>query len=410
MAGEEIESRREKLRVLVVLGNLALNGQERGNIQVLYATKRLGVEALFLTHREWGHLHLQPYLDRLGLAWTPLGYARHFTKSLSLRGWIANIRRLVTASLEFRRTMKQYGPTHIHVANPHYFLSVLPALMLTRTPVVYRLGDEPTQHHALYRLLWRWCIVPRVQTFVCVSKHVQARAVESGVPRDKTRVIYSHPPVRPQRVTASDSDADLFNGKTIAYVGQLAPHKGVDLLVEAAIRLCSARDDLRFVLAGTAVARDPFAHALVGKVAALGMEDRIQFLGYVEDVPDILARADVHVCPSRAGEALSNTILEAKHASTPSVVFPSGGLPEVIAHGRDGYVCAGSTAAELQRGIEYFLDMDDAALREAGAAARASLDPLGATTEAFARAWLRAYEGEPEHQAGAARQLSEVIT
>lgn len=91
------KARQTSSLVLVVRGNYALNGQERGNIEVFRAAKARG-----LGRGVWA----------------------------------------------FRRIARAYRPTHIHVANPHYVLSVLPALLVTRTPVVYRLGDAPTDRWA----------------------------------------------------------------------------------------------------------------------------------------------------------------------------------------------------------------------------------------------------------------------
>ena len=380
-------------RVLVVLGNFALNGQERGNIQVFSALKRVGVESLFVTHADWGHRHLQPLLDRLGLQWTTLRYPRHFTKRLSQRGWIGNIKQLLSASRAFGKLIHEYRPTHIHVANPHYFLGVLPALLMTRTPVVYRMGDEPPRHHVLYRWLWRWGIVPRVQAFVCVSEYVREKAIAAGTPAHKTRVIYSHPP---ERLEPESAPRDSFDGRTVAFVGQIAPHKGVDVLVEAAVKLCQSRDDVRFLIAGRITRQNLFGVGLHGKVQALGLADRIQFLNYVDDVPGLLAAAEVHVCPSVWEEPLSNTVVEAKQAGTPSVVFPSGGLPEIVEHERDGFVCRARTTEALTEGVTFFLDAEVNELRAAGEAARASLKRLGVTREAFTESWLRVYGGAPD--------------
>ena len=378
----------ETPRVLVVLGNFALNGQERGNIEVFYAAKNIGVDALFVTHEVWGRHHIQPALDQRGLRWTSLDYARHFTKRLSLRGWVQNVGRLLKASWRFGRIAKAYRPTHIHVANPHYFLSVLPALLLLRTPVVFRLGDVPTQHHPLYRVLWRWFVIPRVRAFVCVSSYVQDRLVESGAPPDKARVIYSYPPERP---APNAIELPPFEGRTVGYIGQIAPHKGVDLLVRVALTLCQTRDDVRFVIAGAVTRQNPFALALLGQVQAAGLGERIRFLDYVEDIPALLSQTDVHVCPSVCEEALSNTVVEAKQAGVPSIVFPSGGLPEVVESGVDGWVCTEASVEGLEAALRQVLALDEAALAAAKSAARSSLSRLGITKPAFARAWGSVY-------------------
>ena len=391
-------------RVLVLLGNAALNGQERGNIEALYAARSVGADALFVTHADWGHAQIQPALDRLGLRWKPLAYAYHFTKRLRPLGWVENLGRLVKASWGLGQIARRYKPTHLHAANQHYVLSVLPALLLMRTPLVYRLGDVPTQHHALYRFVWRWFIVPRVERFVCISEYIRESLIATGAPAHKAQVLYSYPPERPapeQPVTL-----DSFDGQTVAYIGQIRPHKGVGLLVEVALALCRERADVRFVLAGAVTKQNPFALELLGKVQAAGLADRIRFVGYLEDVPGLLAGADVHTCPSVCNEALGNVVLEAKQAGVPSVVFPDGGLPELVEHGVDGFVCRAKTAVALREGIEYYLDMDAATLGAAKEAAGISLLLQGITRAAFAQAWGSVYgiapPDEQQENAGAA--------
>jgi glycosyltransferase involved in cell wall biosynthesis len=386
----EVSTEGEIPRVLVLLGNAALHGQERGNIEVFYAAKDVGVDALFVTHAEWGHAQIEPALERLGLRWTTLAYAYHFTKRLGPLGWVRNIGRLLAASWGLWNIIRKYRPTHIHAANQHYLFSVLPALWLTRVPLVYRLGDVPAQHHVLYRIVWKRLIVPRVQRFVCISEYVQRSLLAMGVAASKTQVLYSHPPERPDSRILFVSDP--FDGVTVTYVGQIRPHKGVHLLIEAALSLCHVRDDVRFLLAGSVARNNPFALALIAKVQAAGMGDRIRFLGYVDDVPGLLAASDLHVCPSVCEEALGNVVLEAKVAGVPSLIFPSGGLPELIEEGRDGWICHTATERAIREQVAIFLDLNPKERTGVGAQAKASLERMGITKRSFAESWKRVFE------------------
>src|SRR5204863_6146229 len=95
----------------------------------------------------------------------------------------------------------------------------------------------------------------------------------------------------------------------------------------------------------------------------------ITFWGYREDIATFLAQTDVHVCPSLFPDPLPNVVGEAKLAAIPSVVFPVGGLPELIEHEVTGYVCRDSTKEALIEGLEYFLHNPDKR-KAAGLAAR----------------------------------------
>ena len=386
-----------KVRALVVLGNTALNGQERGNIEVYRALQGDGVDALFVTHAEWGGRQIEPYLARLGLRSTPLAYAYHFRRGMRPRTVVQNLGRVLRGSRAFWKIARAYRPTHVHVANPHYVLCVLPALWLLRVPVIYRLGDVPTLH-AFYRALWRWGIVPLVWRFVCISEYVAEAAVGSGVPREKTRVVLSAPPGRPAAAASVQlPDRTGPDERTVLFLGQVAEHKGVDVLVEAAA-LLAERWPLRVLVAGRVAPQ--FTQRLGTQVLASGVADRVRFLGYVEDVSGLFAVADVHVCPSVCEEALGNVVLEAKQAGVPSVVFPSGGLPElVVEQGEDGIVCEGRTAEALAAGVGHYLALSPEGLAEAGQAARRSLDALGSDEATFRARWLDAIGVGPEAQA-----------
>jgi len=81
--------------------------------------------------------------------------------------------------------------------------------------------------------------------------------------------------------------------------------------------------------------------------------------------------------------------IEAKQAGIPSVVFPTGALPEIIVHGENGWLCSAPTAAALAEGIEYFL-ADPDRLERAGRAARVSLEPF--SRERFSEAWWQVFQ------------------
>ncbi len=381
-------------RVLVTMGGIPLFGQERGNIQVFHALRDVGVDALFATNAKYGHEAVQPALDDLGMTWTGVYYPGRWVRGKGLRWLRGRLRRGVDSNRDFLRAARAYRPTHIHTMNETYATDLLPSFALLGVPIVYRVGDEPRTHRAIFRFMWRWVLGRRANQFVAISEFIRGRLLEAGVPPEKVRVIYNYPPERPP-LDESDLPDDLrvpYDGRTVVYLGQISADKGVDLLVEAATAICRERGGVRFLLAGDYSWRNPFADTLIASVHETGLADRIRFLGHIEDVGGLLALADVHTAPSVWAEPLSNVVPEAKRAGVPSVVFPSGGLPELaVEDGRDAVVCRSKSADALADGLRHYLDMTDGQLAEAGGAARASLKTLGITREAFVRAWADVY-------------------
>ena len=113
------------------------------------------------------------------------------------------------------------------------------------------------------------------------------------------------------------------------------------------------------------------------------------FLGYVENVFPFLRRSDLHVCPSVSSEGLSHVVGEAKLCGKPSVVFPTGGLPELVEHRIDGYICKDCTVESLIEGLRYFL-ADEAGRRIAGLAASRSLEERFGL-DRFRRQWTEVF-------------------
>lgn len=379
-----------EIRILVIFGNIPLYGQERANIQVMTCLNATGYDILFVTHDQYGFESIQPMLDSLGLRWTEARFPRLISKGMQPREWLDRIGDIVLNNIHISRSIRNFKPTHIHVANEYHFLSALPALVLSRIPIIYRLGDEPRNHRSVFRWLWRSIFRKRVSHFVCISKYIRRRLLVAGVENDDISVIYNFPPDR-VNVPASEELND-WPGLTVTYVGQLKPEKGVDLLFECAIELCHQRNDVRFVFAGDYKWQNSFAESLIERAAAVGLSDRIVFPGFLENIPGLLAVSDVHACPSVWDEPLGNVVVEAKLAGVPSVVFPSGGLPELINHEVDGFICASKTQEALLQGLLHYLDADADYRKSSGREARNSLDRLGITREKFTDAWMKVYE------------------
>jgi glycosyltransferase involved in cell wall biosynthesis len=129
--------------------------------------------------------------------------------------------------------------------------------------------------------------------------------------------------------------------------------------------------------------------ALVARAAAPDLAGRVRFLGQREDVPQLMAASAIHCVPSRPEqrEAFGIVVIEAKQAGIPSVVTPSGALPELIAHEDDGWVCRDFSADALADGIEFFLDADHQ--RQGMASARRSAARYG--RDQFEQAWTSVF-------------------
>jgi glycosyltransferase involved in cell wall biosynthesis len=84
---------------------------------------------------------------------------------------------------------------------------------------------------------------------------------------------------------------------------------------------------------------------------------QVRNLGPITDenqLPILYSAADVFVCPSRE-DNLPNTVMEAMSCGTPVVAFDSHGLPDLVDHKKNGYLCRPFDSQELAQGITEIL-------------------------------------------------------
>lgn len=126
---------------------------------------------------------------------------------------------------------------------------------------------------------------------------------------------------------------------TIGFLGRLAVEKAPDTLVRAGILLARRGVEFRLQLAGDTnwgfTSKHPFhleLDRLVAELESLGIE--VVRTGHLarEDVPQALARTDVHVTPSRWDEPCGLTTLEGLASGRAVVGSATGGTPELL-HG-----------------------------------------------------------------------------
>lgn len=378
----------EAFRILALFGSAVVFGQERGNIEALASLKEQGCEILCLVRDEAWSTRIPATLDERHLAWQKVPFIEQRLPGRLLWLIFRNPIAFWRANWRLWKILKEFKPTHIHAFNQLYVLNFLVALALNSTPMVFRAGDEPTTHNWLWRALWRFHL-RRVDMFVANSRFVRHSLCCSGANPDRVAVIYNKPPQRP----ASKSSAVSLprNGKVITFIGQIGAHKGVHLLVEAFRQLAPEYQESRLLVAGliSEWSGDAWARRLRDMVMAdRDIRERVIFLGYVEDIPGLLDQSDIHVAPSTFEDPAPNVVMEAKRAAKPSVVFPRGGLPELIEHNVDGLVCQEASASALVHSLRTYLS-DPALIDRHGVAARASLDRL--RVGEFGKRWLETY-------------------
>jgi glycosyltransferase involved in cell wall biosynthesis len=391
--GPSPEWRAAPQRIVACCGLMVIaGGLERMAFEVLGALGQRGMAAHCIVNG-WENFRITPLAEASGASWSvgPYWYPlkrRNLTPAVVFKMLVEVAR----VSADLLRVSRRVRPTHVFLPEFDVALRNLPALLWLRAHgvrVIAGLATAPPQG-AFYRVLWRRLVNPVVDRFVANSDFTRRELMAHGIPSEKIETIENMSPRRLQPAVS----AARIPGRVI-FVGQIIPGKGLDLLLEAIALLRGRGLDATLDVVGNIdgwEAPEYRGHraSLRDRASKPDLADAVRFLGFSEDVPGLLGRGSVHCCPSlpELREAFGLVVLEAKLSGLPSVVTPSGNLPEMIEHQRDGWICPRADVEAIAEGLEFFLGRPER-LESAGKAAIASADRYSETR--FASAWAEVF-------------------
>ncbi len=213
----------------------------------------------------------------------------------------------------------------------------------------------------LHRRLWRW-----TSGGIAISESIRRFAIEvEGAPAEKITVVQygidfawpSDDAIASARQTLRaklglDSDALL-----LGMVCRLVEQKGIPYALEAMRRIRAQFPQAHLVITGDGEK----AEELRRLASALGMADRIHWLGWRSDAADLMAAFDLLLAPS-LWEGFGLVLLEAMARRVPVIASRVGAIPEVIVHGESGILIEPRDVAALAQAMARLLD--DRALRK----------------------------------------------
>lgn len=210
-----------------------------------------------------------------------------------------------------------------------------------------------------------------VDRIVCVSAAAAASFAAAGIAADRLAVIRNglgpRAPSRPRAAVRAALGVDASQ-PVVLTAARFTPQKDHAVLIDAVPAVWVAHPALRVWLAG----HGPLEDDLRGRVEQRGLAAVVQFLGQRDDVPDLLAAADLFVLPSRF-EGLPLAALEAMAAALPVVATRVGGTDEAVLDGVTGRLVPPGDPEALGAAIAASLSRPDEAAR-LGAAGRERFD------------------------------------
>jgi glycosyltransferase involved in cell wall biosynthesis len=199
-----------------------------------------------------------------------------------------------------------------------------------------------------------------VDVFISPSKFLKEKMVEFGWPEERIEWL-------PNFLSVADFKPNYNPGDYFLYLGRLSSEKGIITLIRAFSNL--KQPDIRLKIAG----EGPLADELKKRAEP---DPRISFSGYLSGAPlaDITRKALAVVVPSEWYENAPLSVLEAMAYGKPVIGARIGGIPEMIDHGRNGFLFESGDAHALAETMETVLNLGPDTLSGMGRSARGKVE------------------------------------
>lgn len=213
--------------------------------------------------------------------------------------------------------------------------------------VISRRVDFPLKKNVLSRRKY----TKDVDAIIAVSEGVKNVLVEGGVDKKLIRVIPDGIDFAPYE----DKTSKDYLRKELSFapddflvgiVAQLSSDKGHKYLIQSSKELREHSPKIKIIIVG----EGPLRMELNKQVKEIQGEDMVFFMGFREDIPQILNSLDVFVLSSEH-EGLGSILMDAMACSLPIVATRVGGIPELIDHQRTGLLVPPQRPKSLAKAI-----------------------------------------------------------
>jgi glycosyltransferase involved in cell wall biosynthesis len=345
------------LTVFYVIDSLGAGGSERSLAELLGPLTGLGVRpviATFVSGREGVERHVREggFDLRVLASKSRLGRARGIrTLLLSERPDIVHTT-LFNSDLAGR-----LGAAGLRIP-------VLTSLVNTSyDPVRLRDPNVRAMRLRLLRMVDGWTARHMTTHFHAVTRGVKDAAIRDlKIPADRITVIErGRDPSRlgvpdPVRRERARERLGLSPGdEVLVSVGRQEFQKGQRYLIEAMVELSRLRPNTVLLIAGR---RGHVSEELERLLHETELGDRVRLLGFVEDVPEVLAAADVFVFPSLY-EGLPGALIEAMAIGLPIVATDIDAIREVLEPGRNAILVPSASPSHLSGAVLRLLSEGD---------------------------------------------------
>jgi glycosyltransferase involved in cell wall biosynthesis len=359
---------------------------------VVQAPKKRRPRIVYLDHcaqlsgAELALLRILPALDRVD-AHVLLGEDGPLTRKLTETGVSTEVFRMPKSARRLKRTQAKPGALAVSagILTIWYVVRLARRLRQLKPDLVHtnslkaaiygglacRLAGIPCLWHVRDRITPDYLPSPAIRLVRWLARRLPSSVIANSIstlvtlelPESLGSVIPS--PVIFDPVNLAPAPYSAENGHfsfTVGMVGRMAPWKGQHVFIEAFARAFPAGDQTAVVVGAPLFGEDDYAEEVRTRAAGLGLNGRVHFVGFQDDVVGQMSRFDLLVHASIIPEPFGQVVVEGMAAGLPVLAARAGGPAEVIDDGVTGILYDPGNADALAQSLRRLAE--DPALRK----------------------------------------------
>lgn len=245
---------------------------------------------------------------------------------------------------------------HSHLPGQNFYSCIAGSITGTKTLVTYHGPVELERSQNFRGRVRLWFVRNLADRVIVVCDLVKRLLIQTGFSSDHISLVYNG--IDPDFTSDPRREAlrhELKLKSTHRLVGMIAnvrQSKGYEYYVKACAKVCKDVPNVTFLAIGDVI--EQLAIPIKALHSRLSLGERFRFLGFRSDVSEILREIDVFVLASTS-EGMPLSILEAMAAGKPVVATDCGGIPEMVEHGRTGWLVPPADPDALGQAISSLL-------------------------------------------------------
>ena len=295
-----------------------------------------------------GPLNNNEIIKKTNLKIINLGVFRK--KYFNFFGLINRLYFIIKSSLYIKKFLKR-NQIDLVYTNTSTLISPSIAAKFVGIPSIYHVHEIPNGNPIYARFITAFVNV-FARKIICVSKSVYDFWIKNGLKKSKTKIIYNGFKIKKRKSKTLINDKIVFTG-----IARIIPYKGHSLLIRIFDMLCKKNKNIYLQIVGDTLPEyQKYLDELNLDIKKRGLNNKIKFLGFREDVLSILDKSNFFIHTPLSPDPLPTVIFEAINCKTPVITNKLGGAYEILNQGNNGLIIKNDLVEESVEKILSFLE------------------------------------------------------